>query len=226
MRIVVLTGAGISAESGLPTFRGAGGLWQGVDVRELATPGAFARDPARVQRFYDARRAQLASVQPNAAHAALARLARRPDVELTLVTQNVDDLHERAGSPAVLHMHGELLHARCLACDASFPWVGRLLPRPPCPGCGAARLRPDVVWFGEMPLHMEAVEAALAACDLFAAIGTSGEVWPAAGFVEQARQAGARLHAFNLERGGAFDVHHIGPATRTVPAWVGALHAG
>src|SRR5690606_316342 len=223
MRIVVLTGAGVSAESGLRTFRDAGGLWEGHDVKEVATPEAFARDPDLVHRFYDARRRQLREVEPNAAHRALARLEHESGHDVLLVTQNVDDLHERAGSRDVLHMHGELLKARCLACGARVEWREDLLPRPPCPRCGTPALRPDVVWFGEVPYHLDAIYDALWDCDVFAAVGTSGVVYPAAGFVRTARSAGARTIEMNLgasEAASAFDEVREGPATVTVPAWV------
>jgi NAD-dependent deacetylase len=222
--IVILTGAGISAESGVPTFRGPDGLWEGHRVEDVATPEAFARDPVLVQRFYDARRAALAAVEPNPAHRALARLDRAFDGELLIVTQNVDDLHERAGAGRLLHMHGELKRALCTACGESHAWTGDLIDEPPCPGCGAARLRPDIVWFGEMPYAMERIEAALAACDLFVSIGTSGAVYPAAGFVQTARYHGrARTLEINLEPSagtGWFHEARHGPAGRLVPAWV------
>lgn len=226
MRVVVLTGAGVSAESGLKTFRDEGGLWEGHDVKEVATPEAFARDPDLVHRFYDARRRQLREVEPNAAHRALARLEHESGHDVLLVTQNVDDLHERAGSRDVLHMHGELLKARCLACGARVEWREDLLPRPPCPRCGTPALRPDVVWFGEVPYHLDAIYDALWDCDVFAAIGTSGVVYPAAGFVRTARSAGARTIEMNLgasEAASAFDEVREGPATVTVPAWVAEL---
>ena len=226
MRVVVLTGAGVSAESGLKTFRDEGGLWEGHDVKEVATPEAFARDPDLVHRFYDARRRQLREVEPNAAHRALARLEHESGHDVLLVTQNVDDLHERAGSRDVLHMHGELLKARCLACGARVEWREDLLPRPPCPRCGTPALRPDVVWFGEVPYHLDAIYDALWDCDVFAAIGTSGVVYPAAGFVRTARSAGACTIEMNLgasEAASAFDEVREGPATVTVPAWVAEL---
>jgi len=226
MRIVVLTGAGVSAESGLRTFRDAGGLWEGHDVRDVATPEAFARDPDLVHRFYDARRRQLREVEPNAAHRALARLEHESGHDVTLVTQNVDDLHERAGSRNVLHMHGELLKARCLACGERAEWREDLLPRPACPRCGAAALRPDVVWFGEVPYYLDAIAEALWECDVFVAVGTSGVVYPAAGFVRTAAMAGARTIEMNLEESevaSAFEEVRLGAATVTVPAWVEEL---
>ena len=224
-RIVILTGAGISAESGLGTFRDAGGLWAQVDLAEVATPAAFARDPARVLAFYDARRAQARAAVPNAAHLALARLEAALDPGAVLiVTQNVDDLHERAGSRAVIHMHGDLGQALC----AGWPAPEVLAPADPCPACGAGPVRPDVVWFGEIPYRMEEIGSALAGCGIFAAIGTSGQVWPAAGFVAEARAAGAACWELNLERSEvsrAFPNRRIGPATEVVPAWVDSLLA-
>ncbi len=223
MRMVILTGAGVSAESGLKTFRDSGGLWEGHDVQEVATPEAFQRNPALVHRFYDQRRAQVQGVEPNAAHRALAQLERELAGELLLVTQNVDDLHERAGSQNVLHMHGELLKAKCLACGGSFEWREDLAHGPACPGCGQSRLRPDIVWFGEMPYHMHQIESALQGCDVFAAIGTSGVVYPAAGFVAVAAGSGARTVELNLETSGVswlFHEAYEGPATQVVPEWV------
>lgn len=223
--IVILTGAGISRESGLATFRDADGVWAKVRLEDVATPEAFARDPKRVQDFYDARRVQLAEqdVQPNAAHRALVRLAREYPGPVLVVTQNVDDLHDRAGQPHLLHMHGELLKARCLECEAVSPFHGAGMADAPCPDCGAKRLRPHVVWFGEMPLHMEEIEEALTRCGLFASIGTSGQVYPAAGFMSDAKAAGARTVELNLEPTDLStwfsDIRH-GPATEMVPAWV------
>ena len=229
--IVVLTGAGISRESGLHTFRDADGIWATVRIEDVATPEAFARDPARVQAFYDARRRGLLdpAIQPNAAHRALARLEAEWPAPVLLVTQNIDDLHERGGSRAPLHMHGEILKARCLACRGVFPAPRDLAPGPACPGCGQGPLRPHVVWFGEMPLEMDRIEAALEACQLFVSIGTSGNVYPAAGFVELALAAGARTVELNLERslGAArFDEGRYGPASVVVPAFVDTLLAG
>jgi NAD-dependent deacetylase len=222
--IVILTGAGISAESGLATFRGPEGLWEGHRVEDVATPEAFARDPVLVHRFYDARRANLKTVAPNAAHLALARLDAEWPGGLLIVTQNVDDLHERAGAKRVLHMHGELKSAWCLACDARSRWEEDLGDHPPCPSCGAAgRLRPDIVWFGEMPYAMEAIDAALMNADLFVSIGTSGAVYPAAGFVQTARYRGAETLEMNLEPSlGSFHFHEsrTGRAGELVPQWV------
>jgi NAD-dependent deacetylase len=222
--IVVLTGAGISAESGLATFRGPDGLWEGHRVEDVATPEAFERDPPLVQRFYDARRAQLAEVSPNAAHEALARLDSEWPGELLIVTQNVDDLHERAGARRLLHMHGELKSAWCLACDSRSPWEAELSSAPLCPACGeAGKLRPDIVWFGEMPYEMERIDRALLDADLFVSVGTSGAVYPAAGFVQTARYAGARTLELNLEPSlGSVYFHEArtGPAGVLVPEWV------
>ena len=228
-RIVVLTGAGISAESGVPTFRDAGGLWEGHRVEDVATPEAFERDPGTVQRFYDARRHAVASVTPNPAHAALARLEAELGDDLLLVTQNIDDLHERAGSVRVRHMHGEIGRALCLACESRVEVPGDLADAPPCPVCGERMLRPDVVWFGEMPYHMDTIYAALADADLFISIGTSGNVYPAAGFVAEARNHGAHTVELNLEpsEGASLfaEVHH-GPASKVVPMYVDRLLDG
>jgi len=222
--IVILTGAGISAESGLATFRGPDGLWEGHRVEEVCTPEAFERDPALVQAFYDARRSRLKEVEPNAAHRALARLDSEWPGELLIVTQNVDDLHERGGARRILHMHGELKSAWCLACDARMQWDGNLGDSPSCPACGAAaRMRPDIVWFGEMPYEMDRIDQALSQADLFVSIGTSGAVYPAAGFVQSARCTGARTIEINLEPslGSAhFHESRTGPAGILVPAWV------
>ena len=227
--IVILTGAGVSAESGLATFRGPDGLWEGHRVEDVCTPEAFRRDPALVQSFYDARRAKLKTVEPNAAHRALARLDAEWPGELLIVTQNVDDLHERAGARRVLHMHGELRSAWCLACDARMSWADDLGDHPACPVCGVpGRLRPDIVWFGEMPYEMERIDGALMDADLFVSIGTSGAVYPAAGFVQTARYAGAQTLELNLEPSlGSFHFHEsrTGRASDLVPAWVAEVLA-
>jgi NAD-dependent deacetylase len=226
--IVILTGAGISAESGIDTFRGGGGLWEQHRVEDVATPEAFARDPELVLRFYDMRREAVQTKEPNAAHFALARLDREWDGDLLIVTQNVDDLHERAGAKRVLHMHGEHLNAWCTACDVRSRWTGPLIDRPECPACGARALRPDVVWFGEMPYRMDEIYDALRGTDLFVSIGTSGAVYPAAGFVRDARGLGAATLELNLERSegsGWFDETRLGPAGELVPAWVDEMLA-
>jgi len=183
MKIVILTGAGISAESGISTFRDAGGLWENHPIEEVATPEGFARNPALVHRFYNLRRLALKTVEPNAAHIALAKLETELTVkggQLTLVTQNVDNLHERGGSKSVIHMHGELTSIRCTACGARQKYEGETSTEMPCPNCNTPALRPDIVWFGEMPFFMHGIEAALEGCDLFVSIGTSGAVYPAA----------------------------------------------
>ena len=221
--IVILTGAGISAESGIDTFRSAGGLWEQHNVEDVATPEGFARDPNLVLRFYDMRREALASRQPNAAHDALARLDAEFSGELLIVTQNVDDLHERAGAKRMLHMHGELKSALCTSCEMRVPWHATLIDRPPCPICQAPTLRPDVVWFGEMPYQMDRIYRALREADLFVSIGTSGAVYPAAGFVRDARELGARTLELNLERSEGshwFHESRQGPAGTLVPQWV------
>ena len=222
MKVVVLTGAGVSAESGLPTFRDAAGLWEGHDPMTVATPEAFAADPDLVHRFYDERRAVLPRVQPNAAHEALARLEQHLGEDLFLVTQNVDDLHERGGSQRVHHLHGRLRSAWCTTCDRRHDWSGSLGDRPPCPACGHPTLRPDVVWFGEMPYGMDSVHEALFDCDLFVAIGTSGVVYPAAAFVHYAIGNGADTLELNLAPDPVSDFAQVrqGPATENVPAWV------
>ena len=221
--IVVLTGAGLSAESGLATFRGYGGLWEGHRVEDVCTPEALAADPALVHRFYDLRRAALDAVAPNAAHQALARLDAEWPGELLIVTQNVDDLHERAGARRLLHMHGELRSALCAACGARTPHSDALPPGSRCATCGTAALRPDIVFFGEMPYEMDRIEAALAEADLFVSIGTSGAVYPAAGFVQAAREAGAATLELSLDRSlgsRLFDETRLGLASAVVPAWV------
>ena len=227
--IVILTGAGVSAESGLATFRGSDGLWEGHPVEDVATPEAFRRDPALVHAFYDARRARLGTVEPNAAHKALARLDAEWRGELLLVTQNVDDLHERAGSKRLIHMHGELTRGWCLACNERFAWDEPMGEEAGCPGCQTrGQVRPDIVWFGEMPYDMDRIEQALRHCELFVSIGTSGAVYPAAGFVQTARYCGARTLEINLEPSLAsnmFDESRIGKAGELVPEWVDQLLA-
>ena len=226
MKVVVLTGAGISAESGVPTFRDADGLWEGHRVEDVATPQAFERQPSVVHQFYDARRAALAGVEPNPAHLALARLEAAMGDELLVITQNIDDLHERAGSAQVLHMHGALRSALCRACGTRVEWEGDLGDFPPCPVCHEMELRPDVVWFGEIPYELDRIFAALEEADLFVSIGTSGAVYPAAGFVHQARAFDARTLELNLvpsEGSRFFHEARHGRAAELVPAWVAEL---
>ena len=237
--IVVLTGAGISAESGMPTFRTRGQVsyWEYHDadgtlnrrpVEDICTPQALARDRDLVLDFYDQRRRALARVEPNAAHRALARLDAEWPGELVIVTQNVDDLHERAGARRLLHMHGELLSALCEDCGARAGFAGDMQARPVCVDCKAPALRPDIVFFGEMPYAMERIERALMAADLFVSIGTSGAVYPAAGFVRTARHAGAETLELNLEASAGSAYFHetrLGAAGTLVPAWVDATLA-
>jgi len=225
--IVVLTGAGISRESGLPTFRDADGLWSSQRLLDLARPAAFLHDPVAVHDFYNARRAQANSpaVEPNPAHLALARLEQRWAGNVVVVTQNVDDLHERAGSAKVLHMHGRLNQVRCNACSTRHAWTGDVAVDTPCPACGAAKLRPDIVWFGEVPFHLEEIDALLGQCDLFVSIGTSGSVFPAADFVQMVKRS-AHTVELNLEpSAGAlrFDETHYGLASQIVPVFVDEL---
>lgn len=226
MRVVVLTGAGISAESGIRTFRGSDGLWEGHRIEDVAAPEGFKRDPETVYRFYNERRRQLLQpeIQPNAAHEALARLEAELGDDFLLVTQNIDDLHKRAGSQRILPMHGELRKARCTSCLGIPDWDADFDAETECPSCNqAGGLRPHVVWFGEMPLYMDDIYAALVQCDVFAAIGTSGNVYPAAGFVEVANGAGASSIELNLEASNvanAFTESRYGNATEIVPQWV------
>ena len=221
MKIAILTGAGVSAESGLGTFRDEDGLWTRYDLNEVATPEGFARNPGLVHDFYNARRANCAAAQPNAAHEALTRLAQSLDV--TLITQNVDDLHERAGSTDVIHMHGELMRALCGACGHRCVAPLVMHPDDPCPHCGQPATRPDVVWFGEIPYQMDRIADAVAKADLFVAIGTSAEVYPAAGLVELARGDTLELNLEPSARANAFDARRFGRATEIVPAWVAEL---
>ena len=227
MKVVILTGSGISAESGVATFRDTGGVWAKYDYREVATPEGFAANPSLVHEFYNERRRNIGSVHPNAAHEALAELerglAKRGDT-LTLITQNVDDLHERAGVKNLWHMHGELTKVTCMHCNAVQSWVDDLSTETLCPACNATGgMRPYVVWFGEMPRYMDEAMAALGAADLFVSIGTSGSVYPAAGFVGLARDADVSCLELNLEpseNAHLFSDSRYGPATEIVPAWV------
>ncbi|CAA0092619.1 NAD-dependent protein deacylase [Zhongshania aliphaticivorans] len=228
-RVVVLTGAGISAESGIKTFRADDGLWEEHRVEDVATPQGFAADPVLVQRFYNSRRAQLLGddIQPNAAHRALADLEKVYGDSLLVVTQNIDNLHEQAGSTNIIHMHGEILKMRCAYTHLVYPISTDISIDDRCECCGLrGALRPHVVWFGEMPLQMEEIYDALEACDLFIAIGTSGNVYPAAGFVRQATLSGAKTMEINLEPSAvesAFSDHRYGLASVEVPALVAEL---
>lgn len=232
--IVVLTGAGISAESGITTFRAADGLWCNHRIEDVATPEGFARNPALVQQFYNQRRAQLPTVVPNAAHHALARLAAEFDGDFMLVTQNVDDLHERAqaaqrskGNFSFIHMHGELKKVRCLETGTIYDWADDITGESQCGCCHeVGALRPHIVWFGEMPLAMHEISHALQDCDMFVSVGTSGNVYPAAGFVTEAKHAGAYTLELNFEPSNTrslFDEARHGKATELVPAFVNEL---
>lgn len=226
--IVVLTGAGVSAESGIKTFRDADGLWEQHRIEDVASPEGFAANPGLVHNFYNLRRRQLVNdVEPNSAHLALAELENRFNGSYLLVTQNIDDLHERAGSGKVVHMHGELLKIRCQISGRVYPWRKDLTVQEQCDCCGKqGQLRPHVVWFGEMPLEMERINRALSEADLFVAIGTSGNVYPAAGFVLVAAQSGAQTLEINLEPSSvqsAFQDHVYGPAGERVPEFVERL---
>ena len=225
--IVILTGAGISAESGVRTFRDSNGLWENHRIEDVASPAGFVRNPKLVQRFYNARRAQLKTVQPNDAHKALARLEREWRGPFLLVTQNVDDLHERAGSQNLVHMHGSLLSALCVDCEQASHWSDDLNETSRCPNCKASsKLRPDIVWFGEMPYHMEQIGDALETADLLVSIGTSGVVYPAAGFAQQAHRASRyEINMTETEISHNFHIHRVGPASREVPKLVNELLA-
>ncbi len=229
MRIVVLTGAGISAESGLGTFRDAGGFWSSHDLAEVATPEGFARDPGKVHEFYNMRRGNMHAAQPNAAHRALARLEREMDGRVAIVTQNIDNLHERAGSRNVIHMHGEISRAMCNRCSSRWDAPLVMQPGDRCLHCDSKETRPDVVWFGEVPYHLDQIDELLGRADHFVAIGTSGQVYPAAGFVQVVAASGGRTLEFNLERSDIspyFDEVRLGPATATVTEWVNSLVDG
>jgi NAD-dependent deacetylase len=227
--IVILTGAGLSAESGLSTFRDKDGIWAKYRVEDVATPEAFARDPGRVLEFYNTRRRGVRGAKPNAAHQALARLEADFPGEVTTVTQNIDPLHEMAGTRKLIHMHGEIMKVLCAHCGARTPWEEDLTVDLACQGCSKrGGMRPDVVWFGEMPYRMDEISDALGACDLFISIGTSGNVYPAAGFVAEARAVGAHTVELNLEPSAGITmfaeaIH--GKATEIVPAYIGRLLA-
>lgn len=224
--IVILTGAGISAESGLGTFRDEDGLWAKHRIEDVATPEGFARNPQLVVDFYNQRRAEAAKASPNAAHTALAQLEAKLDGSVTVVTQNVDALHETAGSRNVLHMHGALNSALCAVCDHRWEAPLTMSPGDACPSCNAPTARPDIVWFGEIPYDMDKIDRLLGQADIFAAIGTSGNVYPAAGFVQAARSYGAATIELNLEPSETatlFEQTRLGPATEIVPGWVSDL---
>ncbi len=221
--IVILTGAGISAESGLGTFRDEGGLWAQHRIEDVATPEGFSRDPELVHRFYNARRAQASEATPNAAHEALARLEAEHKGNVLIVTQNVDGLHQKAGSKNVTHMHGQLDQALCHSCEHRWPAPLVMRKTDTCPNCASPTTRPDIVWFGEIPYQMEKISEALSKADVFVSIGTSGEVYPAANFVAEADYFGAHTVELNLEpSSGAsrFSECRFGPATQVVPDWV------
>lgn len=225
--IVVLTGAGVSAESGIRTFRASDGLWENHPVEAVATPEGYARNPSLVQNFYNARRRQLTEVKPNRAHQVLSEFEQDFAGDFLLITQNVDDLHERSGSRNLIHMHGELLKVRCQDSGKIFPWNQDVTVETECSCCGiSGNFRPHIVWFGEMPLAMDVIYDALARCDLFVAIGTSGNVYPAAGFSEEARSSGARTVELNLEpsvNASLYDEQHYGPATEVVDRFFSSL---
>ena len=227
--IVILTGAGLSAESGLATFRDKDGIWAKYDYREVATPEGFRANPELVHDFYNQRRRGLQGAAANAAHLALARLEREHKGGVTVITQNIDHLHEAAGSRSVIHMHGELMKALCALCGARAVWTDDLGLKTRCPACSkAGGMRPDVVWFGEMPYEMERIYGALIRADLFISIGTSGNVYPAAGFVAVTRENGAHTVELNLEPSDGASLFHEavhGPATQVVPAYVDRLLA-
>lgn len=230
--IVILTGAGISAESGIRTFRASDGLWETHRIEDVATPEAFVRDPALVHTFYNARRSQLLdeSIKPNAAHRALGELERAlPAGEVLVVTQNIDNLHERGGSRQLLHMHGELLKAHCVNTREVFEIHEDLAVDSQCACCRqAGTLRPHIVWFGEIPMHQDVIYPALAACHTFVSIGTSGNVYPAAGFVNEAKAHGAHAIEINIDESNiseVFDEHRVGPASQEVPRWVRSVTA-
>lgn len=230
MKVVVLTGAGISAESGIRTLRDQNGLWEGCAVDQVATRIGFGRDPELVNRFYNQRRRQLPEVVPNAAHLALAELERSLGDDFLLVTQNIDDLHERAGSTRLIHMHGELLKKRCIWCNRLSSCTDDLSASDECEKCGREMgMRPDVVWFGEVPYGLERIHAALKGTEIFAAIGTSGVVEPASRFSAKARVYGARtieINTADTAKSGDFDERLRGPASEIVPEWVEGLIGG
>lgn len=223
MKIVILTGSGISAESGIPTFRGSDGLWNGFKVEDVATPEGFKKNKQLVLDFYNSRRKDVKSVVPNDAHFAIAKLQNSGLHDVTLITQNVDDLHERAGSKNVFHMHGSLANALCSHCGEVFPANEVMMVEDVCAECGEKTVRPDIVWFGEIPYYMDEIDYKLRDADIFVSIGTSGNVYPAAGFVKIAKKKKAKTVELNLEPTGGyhdFSERKIGLATKVVPEWV------
>lgn len=226
--IVILTGAGISAESGIRTFRAADGLWENHRIEDVASPEGFRRDPAVVYKFYNERRRQLRDpqIKPNAAHLALAELEAKWPGPFLLVTQNVDNLHARAGSKKMVQMHGELLKARCTYCHKAFAWEDDLDDSHDCPDCGfLGRMRPHIVWFGEMPLFMGTIGTALETASVFVSIGTSGQVYPAAGLVQSVPRSCRKIevNVAGTEISSAFDEHRVGPASQKVTELVREL---
>lgn len=227
--VVVLTGAGISAESGIPVFRSETGLWENHKVEDVATYEGFTRDKTMVHNFYNTMRQSLKTKQPNGGHLALTKLQQGLEAQggkLTIVTQNIDDLHEKAGSHDIIHMHGRLNTLLCESCHASVPWFEDSSVETVCPKCGKKAMRPDIVWFGEMPYQMDEIESALFSCDLFLAVGTSGVVYPAAGFVAIARRLGKSCLEFNLKPsavGSNFTQGFYGKASITLPAFTDHL---
>lgn len=227
-KIIILTGAGVSKESGLDTFRDANGIWAKYSMEEVCTPEGFKKDPKKLHEFYNTLRKELPNVQPNVAHIALAELEKaikqnKIDAELLIITQNIDDLHERAGSKNLYHMHGELYQLWCRGCEAKIEWHQDCFIDTPCPHCGQHKLRPDIVWFGETPYYMDEIQTALLSCDVFVSIGTSGVVYPAAGFVQMASSVKARTIELNLEPSAGtslFQESKLGAATKLVPEFV------
>ncbi len=230
-RIAVLTGAGISAESGIPVFRSETGLWEQHRVEDVATYEGYERNPALVHEFYNKMRLSLKEREPNPAHLCLTRLQKEIKAqggEVSIITQNIDDLHEKAGNEGVLHMHGILRGLWCEACDCRYPFDGESSPDTECPKCHRKAVRPDIVWFGEQPYYMDQISRILSRCDLFISVGTSGVVYPAAGFCQMAKSCGARCVEFNLERSmvaSSFDYGLYGKASKTLVAFVDHLIA-
>ncbi|GJL99525.1 MAG: NAD-dependent protein deacylase [Methyloligella sp.] len=227
-KILILTGAGLSAESGLGTFREENGIWSKYNFEEVATPEGYAADPKRCLDFYNMRRDLHHKATPNTAHKALARLEAEYPGEVVIVTQNIDSLHEAAGSHRIIHMHGQIDRVKCNDCGTTYDYpYGTIEVNSICPSCNVqGQQRPDVVWFGEMPYDLDEIQKEIDSCFLFISIGTSGSVYPAAGFVNMARKAGAHTVELNLEPSdGAVQFHeaHQGKATEIVPRYVDKL---